>query len=160
MGIFEIKWFIRSIILLLVILISACSIGPYTQYFASETEFTLLRSNTPVPFTQISREVKRDGARRTKERQIAVTDENGIARFEDVTVTGMIKWASVTTYVSNYYIKSDSTYYFIGDYNKLLDSRYSDITFWDSKSTDTVLVWECDLDSNIISRINIVQNEN
>lgn len=144
----------KLLLLFAFVLTSACSIGPYKKYYASETELTLLKSGVPVPNRIVTREVKTQDARRVKETQLAVTDDKGIAKFTEVTGPGFIKWASITRYVSRYYVKTAPYDSLLGTYYKINFPRYTDIGFPEYASEDTVLLLECDMDSLEIRRVN------
>ncbi len=139
----------KSIILFSILHITGCSIRPYTKYLASEAEVTILSSGEPVPYATITRKVCYQSDRDIMKEQVAVTNENGIAKFEEVERPGLIIWATISNYISYYHINTVSEYRYLGFTEKMDPARYSDISFYpmDRPPNDTVLVLECDIDT-------------
>lgn len=144
MQFFARKWSTTSVFLLFLI-ITGCVIVPHKKYFASEAEVTILESGVPVACTTVRRKIFRSGE--LWEQQVVVTDENGVAKFEEVKKTGLVKLISSCVYDCEYSLKTSSEYRTIWFSGKTDPARYSDILFSGQDIGDTILVKEFDLDS-------------
>ncbi len=147
-----IKSILRLVLLLSCISTSGCIIAPHKTYFASEAEILLTGEGKPTPFRTITRNID------NVEDQVAITDTNGIAKFEELYEKELFLSLGKSVIATNYYLVTDTGYKHIGMYRNVCYGLNTDFgnsnmlvegydTADEVYSQDTILFLEYDLDS-------------
>lgn len=137
----------RSLLLLSIVFISGCVIAP--SYLSSEAEISLLQSGKPAPYKTVTREIY-STVDSILEKQISVSDKNGIVRFKEVRRRTSVIWWGKKIYSIHYYIVTDQGYDLIDQYHKFGTGRFSDIRRDcndKDRCEDTIRYFEFDLDT-------------
>ncbi len=113
-------------LLILVILISSCSIKKHERYFASKTELTLTQSGVPIKGISVKRKISHQGNDKSTIDQVCTTDGYGIATFLEYSETEFINTIGTSVYTHRYYLQSKQERQLIKRIGKVGYNRYSD----------------------------------